>query len=166
MVVTSGISGTLNFSGSLFTGNILLVLAAVSMSVYSIYMRSFIKKYGGIRTTFTGMAAGTFFLFIINIFNEEFFREFTLLGRPTILLPVLYLGIVSTAFAYLMFNLSLKHIDVIKATAFKFLTPLSGFILSILFLGEQPSLAVLTGTLIVILSIIFMQWSPVRAKNQ
>ncbi|MBI9106952.1 MAG: DMT family transporter [Spirochaetales bacterium] len=162
LVVTGGNFNNLSIGSSVLTGNLLLACAAVSMSIYSIFLKSSIRKFGGMIPTFLSMAAGTALLLLINIFSEGFISDLKVLARPSDLLLIVYLGCISTAFAYILFNNSLRYIDVIKASGFKFLIPVSGVGLSIIFLKERPSLFVYGGILLVFISVFFIQSSSKR----
>jgi drug/metabolite transporter (DMT)-like permease len=160
LVVTNGDLSVLSNNRSMFRGNMLLAGASLSMSIYSLILKKHIIKWGGFMPTYVSMLFGTFFLFIINLFSSSFFSDIRGLTAVSDILLILYLGCVSTAFAYLLFNNSLKYIDVVKASGFKFLVPVSGVGLSILFLGERPSIFVYAGVTIVILSIVLIQRAP------
>ena len=162
LVVTNGDLSVLSNNRSMFLGNILLAGASLSMSIYSLILKKHIIRWGGFMPTYISMLFGTFFLFIINLFSSRFFSDIRELTAVSDILLILYLGCVSTAFAYLLFNNSLKYIDVVKASGFKFLVPVSGVGLSILFLGERPSIFVYAGVVIVVLSIVLIQRAPKR----
>jgi len=166
LVVTGGSFSGLSFGSSVLTGNLLLAVAAVSMSIYSILLKSSIKKFGGMIPTYFTMAFGTVLLLIINIFTKGFFADLKVLTNPKDLILIICLGCVSTAFAYVLFNSSLKYIDVIRASGFKFLIPVSGVSLSIIFLKERPSIFVYAGILLVIISVIFIQSTSKRGLDK
>ena len=157
LVVSGGDLGFFSGGNSVLTGSLLLLGASVSMCLYSIILKSSIITYGGIVSTWFSMAAGTLILFIINISTGlSDFKLITELNYGDLFL-IIYMGIIATALAYLLFNLSLKKIDVIRATGFKFLIPVSGVSLSVIFLGERPAIASYAGILIVIFSIFLIQ---------
>ena len=157
LVVTGGNLEVFSGEGSVLTGSLLLICGAVSMSLYSILLKSSIQKYGGIIATWLSMAAGTLFLLLINIITGS--TDFNILAALHLrdLLLIIYMGVIATAIAYLLFNLSLKKIDVVKATGFKFLIPVSGVGLSILFIGERPAITLFAGIIIVIFSVFLIQ---------
>ena len=164
LVITGGhLSGGGN--SAMLLGNLLLCGAALSMSVYSIILKKPIRRIGSLIPTYISMLAGTILLFIVNIFSGSFFSDLRMLTKPSDILLILYLGCAATALPYLLFNNALKHIDVIKATGFKFLIPVSGVSLSIIFLSERPEFAVYAGIIIVILSVFLIQRSPKRDSD-
>lgn len=164
VVVTGGNINLFSIDSNMLTGNILLLCGAVSMTLYGIIIKSSVKKYGGMLPTWLSMAAGTIVLFIIAALKVDNFVGIfkTAAVHDTVL--ILYLGIVATAAAYILFTQSLQHIDVVKATAFKFLIPVSGVGLSVIFLGERPVIAIYAGILIVIFSVLLIQRSPAKTS--
>ena len=112
------------------------------------------------------MAAGTLILLLINVFSGlSDFKSLSVLNYNDLFL-IIYMGTIATALAYLLFNLSLKKIEVIRATGFKFLIPVSGVGLSVLFLGERPGIVSYAGILIVIFSIFLIQRNVATTKAE
>lgn len=162
VVITGGKLDIFASGSEMLTGNILLLCGAISMSLYGIIMKSTVKKYGGMLSTWFSMVIGTAVLFLITISTvDDFAGNLKSLGGRDIIL-IIYLGFVATGAAYLFFTQSLEHIEVVKATAFKFLIPVSGVSLSILFLGERPAIATYAGIIIVIFSVFLIQQSSIR----
>ena len=157
LVVTGGHFSSFDTGNEKLAGNLLLVCGAVSMSLYGILIKAPVKKFGGLISTWISMTIGTLLLFIINLFTVDNFFASASSPAGSDLLLILYLGSVATALAYLLFSMSLKHLNVLIATSFKFLIPVSGVGLSIIFLGEKPAVAVYGGILIVILSVFLIQ---------
>ncbi len=165
LVVTGG---NFNFSsgGSNYLfGNLLLLAGAVSMSLYGIIIKAPVKKYGSIIATWISMTAGTIILFLYNLFTVDHFLNQVFIPAGTDVLLIVYLGSIGTAAAYLLFSLALHKIDVLKATAFKFLIPVSGISLSMIFLGERPAIAVYAGIFIVIFSVFLIQRNSFQFSN-
>lgn len=161
VIVTDGnLAQFLTFSSAHFLGNLLLVGSAISISIYSIFLKGFVRKYGGLIPTFITMLSGSFFLVIsILIFHGDF-SGLTRIA-PLNWLALLYVGIIGTAIVYLIFNRALGAVGVVRSTGFKLMIPLFGVLFSILMLGEKPDIYYVTGAVIVIASIYFIQKPPV-----
>ncbi len=157
LVVTGGKFDFSPESNNYIAGNTLLVLGAISMALYGIIIKKPVREIGGILTTWLSMAFGTLLLFITSLFvvNNFFYELSSIKGRDILL--ILYLGSIATAAAYMLFSLSLKEYDVVTSTAYKFLIPVSGVSLSIIFLEERPAIAVYAGILIVVFSVFLIQ---------
>ena len=164
VVVTGGQFNSVLSENPILMGNLLLLGGAVSMSLYSIVLKSSIRKYGGLIATWFSMSIGTFFLFLISLASGKFFSGVQSVSTIRDIFLIIILGIASTALPYLLFNMSLNRITVVRATAFKFLIPISGIGLSIIFLGERPALITYAGILIVILSVFLIQRSSMEVN--
>ncbi len=156
LVVTNGNFRTFETEGTAIIGNILLMGASLVLSLYSMLIKKYIKKYGTIIPTWISMVSGTFFILIINIFRGQSPVQIVSLPILSILL-VLYLGFIGTSMTYLMFNMALSHMSVSIATSYKLLIPVFGLFFAVIFLGEQPGVATLTGILIVVSSVYIIQ---------
>lgn len=162
LVVTGGQTALFSVHNATLTGNILLLGAALSMSLYSILLKRQIKRYGGLVPTFLTMLLGAAGLAIAAglTVNAEWSAVKDLALREWLL--ILYLGGAATALPYLLFNHSLKYLDVIKATGYKFLIPATGVLLSILLLKERPQALSFLGMGLVLIAMLFVQklWRP------
>lgn len=68
-------------------------------------------------------------------------------------LGVVYLGVISTAGGYLLYNRSLAHLDASQAAAFLNLLPIFGVAIAVIFLGETVSALQLAGGGMVLLGV-------------
>jgi O-acetylserine/cysteine efflux transporter len=73
---------------------------------------------------------------------------------------VLYLGLVMTALGYFLWNTLIRRHDVGKVAPFLLLLPFFSVLGGVLFLGEQPTLAKLTGGLVVLLGVAVITLNP------
>jgi len=161
LVVTGGNFTRLDLSEAHYLGNLLLVLSALSMSIYSILIKKHIGNYGGLIPTFLTMVSGTLFLsFPILIIEGGFENILTICLHDWLLL--LYVGVVGTAIVYLIFNSALKHLGVIRSVGFKLFIPVFGVLFSVLMLREKPGFFVILGAAIVIGAVFFIQRIPRR----
>lgn len=156
LVVTGGNLEAVRFGENVFVGNMFLLLGALSLSLYSIFIKQYVQKYGSTVATIITFCFGTVVLFFIALLTadlQSIIRGFTLRD----ILFILYIGIIGTAVTFQLFNASLRYLDVSVAVGFKFLIPVFGSLFAILFLGERPVPAVLIGMVIVIAAIIIIQ---------
>ena len=149
-------ASSLSLSNKYVLGNLLCVLGAVSISVYYIGLKKYVKRFGSTIPTFITIAAGTVILFAVALAGgAEFSVLYSVNWKDW--LRIVYIGVLATAVAYIIFNHALHAIGVIRATGFKFLVPVFGVVLSILFLGERANAAVYGGIGIVLVAIFFIQ---------
>ncbi|RKX82607.1 MAG: hypothetical protein DRP57_09545 [Spirochaetes bacterium] len=163
LVVTGGNFTHLDLSEGHYLGNFLLVLSALSMSVYSILIKKHIANYGGLIPTFITMVSGVLFLSLPILIIENGFGSILSISLHDWLL-LAYVGVVGTAIVYLMFNSALKHLGVIRSVGFKLFIPVFGVLFSVLMLGEKPGFFIILGALIVIGAVYFIQRVPGKTK--
>jgi drug/metabolite transporter (DMT)-like permease len=142
-----------------FWGNLILLGGALSISIYSILLKRYVIKYGGILPTFITMLSGTITLYTAAalISGKGMFHGITAGSWPLLI----YIGVVGTALVYPLFNLALKAIGVVRAVGFKLLIPVFGIALSVILLGERPRLFTFIGAATVIASVYLIQRVPV-----
>ncbi len=158
ILVTAGGSGinALEDNSTLLISSLLLLGAALSMSLYNILLKPLVQKAGSLIPTFLSMFWGTVLLFICLILSPEGLEDIRNIGSVRDLILIIYLGTVATAFPYLLFNQAIKKTNLITASGYKFLIPVSGITLSMLLLGEIPSVMNIIGILIVLFSVILL----------
>ncbi len=156
LVVTNGNFRTIEVGGTAVIGNLLLTGASLVLSLYSMLIKKYIKKYGSIIPTWISMVSGTLFIMIINIFRNQSPLQLLSLPAPSIIL-VLYLGFIGTSLTYLLFNRALSQMTVTSATSYKLLIPVFGLIFAVIFIGEQPGITTLIGIFIVVSSVYIIQ---------
>ncbi len=156
LVVTNGSIKALALGGSAVLGNILLLGASFSLSLYSILIKKYAIRFGSLIPTWISMVSGTVFIFIINTVRQK--SPLQILSLPPLsIIMILYLGVVGTSLTYLAFNRALINMPVTSATSYKMLIPVFGLILAFLFLGERPGIPTVIGMVIVIASVFIIQ---------
>lgn len=131
-----------------FIGNLLILLSALCVAIYSIFAKKYIKKYGGLEITFWTVLSGFILLFIYSLISGDFL-EITNISFNTFLL-ILHVAIFTTALTWIVRFKSINKIGLIQTSAFMFLVPIFGILASNLILGEQITIFALVGTLFVL----------------
>lgn len=163
LVVTGGNLSQMAGGSSVLYGNVLLIGASLSLSLYSIFIKSYVDRFGSLIPTWTSMVSGTILLGLINLFRDE--RNFVLLDLDlTGILLVVYLGIIGTSLTYLVFNRMLGVMDVVVAMSYKMLIPVFGLIFAVFLLGERPNPATLAGVATVLIALAVVQGIGFRKK--
>ncbi|GIN91854.1 membrane protein [Siminovitchia terrae] len=146
--------GDLNMSGTL--GGISLLIAALTWALMSVLVKRLPNDYSQIVvTTYSTLVAlivlTPFVLPRLHIIN------ISQLTHPTIWGGLLYLGIVSTAIAFLLWNRGLQMLNASSGGIYFFFQPVVGTLLGWLLLGESigvtfwiGSILILSGVLLVI----------------
>jgi len=125
----------------------LLLIAAISTSIYNIIQKHILVKYTAMQATTYSIAFGTLFMCV---FIPSLIREL-----PTAPLEanivVVYLGIFPAALAYLSWGYALSKAEkTVYVTSFLYLVPFLASIMAFLWLDERmPPLAFVGGAIVV-----------------
>ncbi len=126
-----------DFASATFAGDAFLALAAVTWGLYSVLVRRVSLRHSAPALTVTVVAL------IGGLAVSVPASVLELAQRPVgavtieIILGILYLGIVSTALALLLWNRAFSLVPATIASLFFFAQPLAGAILAALFLGQR-----------------------------
>ena len=145
---------TADFGSTTFVGDIFLALAAITWGLYSVLVRQVSQRYQLATLSVTVHALVGGFLISLPISLLE------LAQRPIgnldfgIVLGILYLGLVSTAFALLLWNRAFALVPATVASLFFFAQPLAGAILAAIFLGQRMTANLWLGAALIALGVL------------
>ena len=125
-------------------GVILILFASLGESIYFVFQKRYLDKYGFIPFTIYTIVSGAIFMLL---FLPDSYSEVQT-ASTTSLLAVLYLGISPTVIPYFALAFTIQKIGVSDATISLYLTPIVSILLSYLLLGEIPTLIVIGGGII------------------
>lgn len=120
--------------GSYFIGTIILVGAAITWALLSIYVKSASIQFSSLVITTYAIFFSLFFITPFMIWELQTSSIGTV--NTYVILGVLYLGIVSTAGAFFLWNKGLELIDASIGSLFFFFQPIVGSLLGWLLLNE------------------------------
>ncbi|GAB6477080.1 DMT family transporter [Bacillus cereus] len=137
--------------GSYFIGTIILVGAAITWALLSIYVKIASARFSSLVITTYAIFFSLFFItpFMIWEFQSSPIEHMNLY----VLLGVLYLGIVSTAGAFFLWNKGLELMDASIGSLFFFFQPIVGSLLGWLLLNETLSSNFFIGGILIICSV-------------
>ena len=126
----------------------ILLIAALTTSIYNIFQKMILRKYSVMQATAYPIAFGTLFMLI---FLPEFLYEFPEAPMRANVI-VIYLAVFPAALAYFLWGYALAAVEkVIYVTSFLYLTPFLSSVLGFFWLGEtMPALAILGGVVVVV----------------
>lgn len=135
-------------------GDALMLLGAFIVSIYSIFAKPYIMKYGGIYFTSIIMAIGTLSLIIMSQFADGLIQlpNFSVVNWWTIL----FLGVVGAAIQFGSFMWALGWISPSTLGISLTLAPISAFLFAWPILGEAISYQAITGLVLVVSAIVIM----------
>ncbi|MCC2536197.1 DMT family transporter [Bacillus cereus group sp. TH204-1LC] len=137
--------------GSYFIGTIILVGAAITWALLSIYVKIASARFSSLVITTYAIFFSLFFItpFMVWEFQSNPIEHMTLY----VILGVLYLGIVSTAAAFFLWNKGLELIDASIGSLFFFFQPIIGSLLGWLLLNETLNSNFFIGGILIICSV-------------
>jgi drug/metabolite transporter (DMT)-like permease len=140
--------------GTYLTGSIILVGAAITWAVLSVYVKVASKRFSSLTIT-------TYAVFFALVFttpamiwelqsNDVFYQKIL------IILGVLYLGVVSTAGAFFLWNKGMELMDVGIGSLFFFFQPLVGSFLGWLLLKEKLDVNFFIGGFLIVTAVVIV----------
>ena len=155
-----------DFASDTFVGDAFLAAAAVSWGLYSVLVRRVSLRHSAPTLIVTVVALLGGLLASIPASLLELAQRPVGAVTVEIALGILYLGIVSTALALLLWNRAFSLVPATVASLFFFAQPLAGAILAALFLGQRMTATLwLGGSLIALGVLLSLYRAPGRAAN-
>jgi drug/metabolite transporter (DMT)-like permease len=135
-------------------GGILLGIAALSWALMSVLIKRIPSSYSQLVITMYAILIATVTItpFVVPQID---WGQFHALLQPAIFSGILYLGIVSTAVAFFLWNKGLQMVNAARGGLYFFFQPMSGTLFGWFFLGEHVGITFWIGS-ILILSGVFL----------
>jgi drug/metabolite transporter (DMT)-like permease len=143
-------------------GAILVLIAALSVSIYFVFQKPYLQKYSGLQLTTFTIWMGTFFMLIYapGLTNQ-------ISSAPVAAtLAVVYLGVLATALAYVLWAYALARVNVSVVTNSLNLLPILSILIAWLWLGEIPTPTALLGGLVTLFGVMLLHlYGKLRSQD-
>lgn len=151
----------LKMSGSnVVMGVLLLLLTAITWALMSVLIKK-VRTYSSLQITIMSTVVAVVCLTPFILSDTASLTSINFLD-PKVFLSLLYIGGVSTAVAYVMWNKGLKVISASSSGIFYLIQPIVGSFLGWLLLGEQISVGFLIGSAMILASV----WISVKFEDK
>ena len=157
LIATLGVAIVVGWNpnlGTYFWGSIILVAAAITWALLSVYVKLASYRYSSL--TITTYAILFALVFTTPFMLGEIQTNNILLNDSLIILGVLYLGIISTAGAFFLWNKGMEMMDAGIGSLFFFFQPLVGSFLGWLLLNERLDLNFFIGGALILLGVLIV----------
>jgi drug/metabolite transporter (DMT)-like permease len=156
LLATMGVGVIAGFQGDQQTGHGLLgigflVIAAVTWALYTVLSKQMAEQYSTLVITYYAAVFGTIFTLPVSLWELHYYDVF--LQDWHIAAGIMYLGIISTALAFYLWNKGFTMVSSGTGAVYFFLQPVFGAVLGWAFLGEQISVSTLLGAGIILLGV-------------
>ncbi|MFF2289098.1 DMT family transporter [Peribacillus butanolivorans] len=149
------IVGNAHINSSNQLGAVSLLIAALTWSLMSVLIKRVPGQYSQIVVTTYAILVSIALLTPFTIYRLDKL-DFQAMMHPTIWGGLLYLGVISTACAFLLWNRGLQMLNASSGGLFFFFQPIVGTFLGWLLLGEQIGLPFWMGTILIFIGVIFV----------
>ena len=154
-------NGHLDFSSQTFIGNLFVVGAMLSWSLYTLLNKSFQGKYSGLFLTTYQSLFGTMFLLPLSLFEYKEWHLFSL----TAFAHIVFLATCCSALGYFLYIYALSKLDVTITTLYLNLMSIIGVVGGHFLLQETIFPAQIAGGAMILFSIIMINFVCLPTKN-
>lgn len=139
----------------------LILVGALSVSVYLVIQKPYLKKYGALDFTTYAVWAGTLLslAFLPGLVSQA------LVAPPGSTLAMVYLGVFPTALAYVTYAYAFSRMPASRAVSFLYLIPVMAYLIAWAWLGEVPTLLSVVGGCVTLSGVLMVNALGARVKS-
>jgi len=132
-------------------GDILLLVATVCWSLYTIGLKRHVHRYGALKSTLLVMISGTIPLVLISLPALQAQSWMTI--RPVSWAALLFSALGAIVFCFLAWNYGLKRLGSTRTAIYSNLSPAIALLVAWVVLNERPNVEQLIGAAVILLGI-------------
>jgi len=137
-----------------------VILASILYAGSSVYARKYTQSTAGLVRGAAPLVSAVVVMWLITPVVES---PFTVPQMPLTWIAILWLGVLGSGLALILWYYLLHEIGPTRAGTVSYIFPLGGVILGVIFLDEQLSWQLAVGALLIISSIMVVNWNK---RNQ
>jgi len=138
-------------------GNILIFVAVVAWSLYTMYGRDLVRKYGALRVTGLNMILGTLIYLPIGVVASDLTAIHSM--KVAIWEEILYLGIFASVINYVLWFFALGRLQTSKVAIFQNLQPVMTTIMALALGKVVFTLQLFGGGILALIGVIIVQFA-------
>lgn len=138
------------------TGNVIIYVAVIAWGLYTVLGKRLIVRYGPIQATSMTLILGTVLFLPIGLVPTTQFAFGNLSGAGW--LQILYLSLITSVVAYLLWYYALGRIEAGKVALFTYLQPVLTTIMAVIILGQEVTPAFLVGGTVALAGVVMAQF--------
>ena len=158
VILMGGNLESLALSENLY-GQLAVVLAAIMYAGSSVIVRRYLKEQPPMLIAGVSMTSAFIFMMLFTPITQGGYILPTL---PITWLAVVWMGVLGTALAYLLYFYLIQAWGPTRSTLVTYVMPVVAVLLGVLFLGEKPTWQLVAGGLLIIVGVAAVNYRPRR----
>lgn len=144
------------------SGNLLIVIATISVSLFTVYSKTLAKEFQPVEITFFFSLVTMFVMGIFSVYEAVIIPQWWQAVSTDALFGLAYVGIFGTALYYLMMQELIKRASPVIATMVLYIQPFAAMLWASVLLDEQMSLLFVAAVCVVLGGV----WLTVSERTQ
>jgi drug/metabolite transporter (DMT)-like permease len=164
VIIMAGGKQAFSFSSNTVTGDLMIILAAMVFAGYTIFSRSFLKRYTPIQFTTIMTTIGCIALFIIGLpgLLQMNWQSISLIAYG----GAIYSGLLAIGAAFLIWNYGLQTVGAVYTSTFQNLVPVLGLFFGVVLLDDHLTVLQYLGSALVVAGIVLARWKKKKKKRE